>query len=196
MEVTAVKQSKSLITNRFPRRRIWTKKEYYKLIDIGFFNGKRAELIEGEIIEMSPMKTPHAVTIRLVETVLAKIFAKNYDVRGQLPIDFGDISEPEPDVAVVKGNIRDYLESHPKTAELIVEISAATLGYDRNTKAKLYARNGIKDYWIVDLKKRRVEVYRLPKFDKYQESSFYNENDEVSPLANLDAKIKVSDLLP
>jgi Uma2 family endonuclease len=195
MQATAEKQS-ILATKRFPRRRIWTKKEYYKLIDIGFFNGKRAELIEGEIIEMSPMKTPHAVTIRLVETILAKVFGKNYDVRGQLPIDLGDINEPEPDVAVVKGNIRDYLESHPKTAELIVEISAATLSYDRNTKAKLYARNGIQDYWIVDLKKRRVEVYRLPKADKYQEIMFFNENDEISPLAKPEAKIKVGELLP
>jgi Uma2 family endonuclease len=189
-------RQKTLATKRFPRRRIWTKKEYYKLIDIGFFNGKSAELIEGEIIEMSPMKSPHAVTIRLVETVLAKVFGKNYDVRGQLPIDLGDINEPEPDVAVVKGNIRDYLESHPKTAELIVEISAATLSYDRNTKAKLYARNGIKDYWIVDLKKRRVEVCRIPKLDKYQEITFFNENDEVSPLAKSEASIKVSELLP
>jgi Uma2 family endonuclease len=189
-------RQKTLTAKRFPRRRIWTKKEYYKLIDIGFFNGKSAELIEGEIIEMSPMKTPHAVTIRLVETVLAKVFGKNYDVRGQLPIDLGDINEPEPDVAVVKGNIRDYLESHPKTAELIVEISAATLSYDRNTKAKLYARNGIQDYWIVDLKKRRVEVYRSPKIDKYQEITFFNENDEVSPLAKPEASIKVSELLP
>lgn len=191
-----IERQKTLATKRFPRRRIWTKKEYYKLIDIGFFNGKSAELIEGEIIEMSPMKTPHAVTIRLVETVLAKVFGNKYDVRGQLPIDLGDINEPEPDVAVVKGNIRDYLESHPNTAELIVEISAATLSYDRNTKAKLYARNGIQDYWIVDLKKRRVEVYRSPKSDKYQEITFFNENDDVSPLAKPEAKIKVSELLP
>ncbi len=195
MQATAENQQYQK-TKRFPRPRIWTKKEYYKLIDKGFFNGKRAELIEGEIIEISPMKTPHAVTIRLVETVLAKVFSKDYDVRGQLPVDLGDINEPEPDVAVVKGNIRDYLESHPKTAELIVEISVATLSYDRNAKAKLYARNGIQDYWIVDLKKRRVEVYRLPKLDKYQEVTFFEENDEISPLAKPEAKIMVRELLP
>jgi Uma2 family endonuclease len=195
MQTVAEKQ-KTLATKRFPRRRIWTKKEYYKLIDIGFFNGKSAELIEGEIIEMSPMKTPHAVTIGLVESVLREVFGKNYSVRGQLPIDLGDINEPEPDVAVVKGNIRDYLESHPKTAELIVEISAATLSYDRNTKAKLYARNGIQDYWIINVKKRCIEIHRLPKLDKYQEITFFTENDEVSPLANPEAKIKVSELLP
>jgi Uma2 family endonuclease len=189
-------QQQKLTVKRFPRRRIWTKKEYYKLIDIGFFNGKRAELIEGEIIEMSPMKTPRAVSIGLVSSILREVFAENYDVRGQLPIDLGDINEPEPDVAVVKGNIRDYLESHPKTAELVVEISAATLSYDRNTKAKLYARNGIKDYWIVDLKKRRIEVCRTPKLNKYQEITFFNETDEVSTLAKPEVSIKVSELLP
>jgi Uma2 family endonuclease len=190
------KSKKHLRQNVFRVRVFGQKKEYYKLIDIGFFNGKRAELIEGEIIEMSPVKTPHAVTIGLVESVLREVFGKNYDVRGQLPIDLGDINEPEPDVAVVKGNIRDYLESHPKTAELIVEISAATLSYDRNTKAKLYARNGIQDYWIINVKKRCIEIYRLPKLDKYQEITFFTENDEVSPLANPEAKIKVSELLP
>lgn len=195
MQAVAEKQQK-LTAKRFPRRRIWTKKEYYKLIDIGFFNGKRAELIEGEIIEMSPMKTPHAVTIGLVESVLREVFGKSFVVRGQLPIDFNEINEPEPDVAVVKGNIRDYLESHPKTGELIVEISASTLNYDRNVKGKLYAQNGIQDYWIIDLKKRRIEVYRSPKFDKFQESTFFYENDEISPLAKPAAKIKVSELLP
>jgi Uma2 family endonuclease len=195
MQAVAEKQNK-LTTKRFPRRRIWTKKEYYKLIDIGFFNGKRAELIEGEIIEMSPMKTPHAIAIRLAETVLAKVFGNAYDVRGQLPVDFNETNEPETDIAVVKGNIRDYLESHPKTAELIVEISDSTMNYDRNVKAKLYARNGIQDYWIVDLKKRRVEVCRVPKSDKYQEITFFNADDEVSPLAKPNAKIKVSELLP
>jgi Uma2 family endonuclease len=195
MQATAEKQNK-LTTKRFPRRRIWTKKEYYKLIDIGFFNGKRAELIEGEIIEMSPIQTPHAIAIRLAETVLAKVFGKSYDVRGQLPIDFNETNEPEADVAVVKGNIRDYLESHPNTAELIVEISASTLSYDRNVKGKLYAKNGIQDYWIIDLNKRRVEIHRSPNSDKYNEITFFTENDEISPLAKSETKIKVSDLLP
>ncbi len=196
MHAVAEKQNTMTSSKRFPRRRIWTKKEYYKLIEIGFFNGKRAELIEGEIIEMSPMKTPHAVTIRLVEKALAVVFAGNYDVRGQLPLDFGETSEPEPDVAVVKGNTRDYLESHPHLAELIVEISASTLNYDRYVKGKLYARNNIQDYWIIDLRKRWVEVYRSPKFDKYEKVIVYKDSDEISPLAKPEVKIKVSDLLP
>lgn len=196
MEAIAKTQSKVSTAKRFPRPRIWTKKEYYKLIDIGFFNGKRAELIEGEIIEMSPMKTPHAVAIGLIESILREVFGNKHTVRGQLPIDFGEINEPEPDVAVVKGNPRDYLESHPQTAELVVEISASTLSYDRNIKGKLYARNNIQDYWIVDLRKRCVEIYRSPKFDKYENVSVFTETEEVSPLAKSDAKIKVADLLP
>ncbi len=196
MQTVVKNQSLISAKKRFPRRRMWTKKEYYKLLDIGFFNGKRAELIEGEIIEMSPMKTPHAVAIGLTSTILEEVFGKSCWVRGQLPIDLGEINEPEPDFAVVKGNIRDYLESHPKTAELIVEISDSTLSYDRNVKSKLYSRNNIKEYWIVDLRKRKVEVYRSPNGNKYDEITSFGEKDEISPLAAPEAKIKVADLLP
>jgi Uma2 family endonuclease len=196
MNAVAEKLNTETVSKRFPRRRIWTKKEYYKLIDIGFFVDKRAELIEGDIIEFSSMKSSHAVTIGLFTNVLKEVLSENYDIRGQLPIDFGEINEPEPDIAVVKGNPRDYLESHPNTAELIVEISAATLSYDRNTKAKLYARNNIQDYWIVNLRKRCIEVYRSPKSDKYQSVTTFTELDSISTLTKPENKLKVADLLP
>jgi Uma2 family endonuclease len=196
MNAVAEKQNTESVSKRFPRRRIWTKKEYYKLIDIGFFIDKRAELIEGEVIEMSPVKTPHSLTIQLTENVLRDVFDKNFSVRGQLPLNFSEISEPEPDIAVVKGNPRDYLESHPNTAELIVEISASTLSYDRNVKGKLYARNNIQDYWIVDLRKRCIEVYRSPKADKYESVTTFTESDDISTLTKPENKLKVADLLP
>ena len=196
MNAVVEKQNLHSVSKRFPRRWIWTKKEYYKLIDIGFFNGKRGELIEGEIIEFSLMKTPQAAAIGLFKNVLTKVLCESYDIRGQLPLNFSEISEPEPDIAVVKGNPRDYLESHPNTAELIVEISASTLNYDRNVKGKLYARNNIQDYWIVDLRKRCIEVYRSPKADKYESMTTFSETDELSTLAMPENKLKVADLLP
>lgn len=180
---------------------LWTRDEYYKIAELGFFDGKRVELIEGEIIEMSPMKSLHATVIRLVLNIMRDVFAKDYVVDSQLPMSFSKNTEPEPDVAIVKGEIKDFVQAHPKTAELIIEVSDATLRYDRTKKAGLYAKNKIQDYWILDVKNKRLEVYRRPIKDKksgfiYTEIQIFTEKDAVSPLAAPEAKIKVADLLP
>lgn len=187
--------------NGEPKAVRWTRDEYYKMAELGFFHGKRVELIEGEIIEMSPMKTAHATAVRLVLEALGEIFTKGFVVDSQLPMSFGNRDEPEPDVAVVKGKARDYAQSHPASAELIVEISDTTLNYDRTRKAALYAQNKISDYWILNLKDRCLEVYRLPVKDKnlgfiYTEIKVVTENDSIAPLAKPEKRIKVSDLLP
>lgn len=181
--------------------RLWTTDEYYKMAELGFFDGRRVELIEGEIIEMSPMKQAHATAVRLMIEFLRRIFADGYVVDSQLPMDFGSTTEPEPDVAVVKGKVRDFIESHPKNAELVVEISDATLRYDRTKKAALYAKNKIQEYWILNVKSSCLEVYRRPICDKnlgfvYSEIKILTEKDTVSPLAAPDARIKIADLLP
>jgi Uma2 family endonuclease len=187
--------------NGGPKPYRWTVKQYYQMADLGFFHGKQVQLIKGEIIRMSPMKTAHATSIQLVVALLSKLFAKGFAVRPQLPMSFSKIDEPEPDVAVVKGNIRDFGDSHPKTATLIVEISDTTLRFDRTTKAELYAENKIPDYWILNLKERQLEVYRRPVKVKsqgftYSELLIVNETESISPLAKPKAKIKVSDMLP
>lgn len=187
--------------NESVRVHLCTRDEYYKMAELGFFDGKRVELIEGEIIEMSPMNKPHAAAIRIILEALRKIFVKNYIVDSQLPMSFNKINEPEPNVAVITGGVRDYIRSHPSAAELIVEVSDSTLRYDRTKKAVLYAQNNIKDYWILNLKSRCLEVYRQPKKDRklgfiYTENRIFTESDEVSPLAAPEAKIKIADLLP
>lgn len=185
------------------KKHLWTQDEYYKMAKLGFFHGKRVELIEGEIIEMSPMKALHATAISLLNAILLEVFKEDFIVRIQMPMSFGKISEPEPDIAVAKGKIRDFIKSHPKTAELIVEISDATLNYDRSRKASLYAKNKIQDYWIVNLRDRRLEIYRRPMKEEtsfygfsYAETRIFKETEKVSPLAKPEAKIKIADLLP
>lgn len=178
----------------------WTKNEYYQLAELGFFQGKRVELIEGEIIKMAPVKSFHATAVLILNEILGNKIKGNFHVRSQLVMDFGN-SQPEPDFAVVKGKIRDYAKSHPKKAELVVEVSDATLSYDRNRKASLYAENKIQDYWILNLNGKCLEVYRKPKKDKqlgfiYSERLILTEEDSVSPLANPKAKIKIADILP
>ncbi|MGI9035169.1 MAG: Uma2 family endonuclease [Pyrinomonadaceae bacterium] len=191
------------VANGEPQPVRWTRNEYYRMAELGFFDGKRVELIGGEIIEMSPMKTAPATAVRLVIEVLRGVFAKGFIVDSQLPMNFGKTDEPEPDVAIVEGKTRDFAESHPKIAALIIEISDTTLNYERNRKASLYAKNKIQDYWIVNLKDRHLEIYRRPMKDKnafynfsYGEIQILTEKDSVAPLIKPDAEIKVADLLP
>ncbi len=186
-----------------PRKIKWTREEYLSMAELGFFEGRRTEFLEGEITEMPTMNGPHATALELVYEVVRDVFSRNFAVRSQSPIDFDKDFEVVPDVFVIQGNARDFRDSHPKTADLIIEISDPTLSYDRNRKASLYAKFGIQDYWILNLKNRTLEVYRRPSADDniyygfgYAEKLTFDAASEVSPLAAPDAKIVIADILP
>lgn len=188
---------------REPTPYLWSRDEYYRLAELGFFEGKRVELIEGEVFEMPPMLSPHVTAVRLSANTLERAFGPAYHARSQVPLSLGDRSDPEPDVAVVPGDVRDYASQHPTTAALIVEVSDSTLNYDRATKGSLYARAGIVEYWILNLKARQLEVYRDPVADaeaihghRYSTVKIFRAKDSVSPLGAPAAKIKVADMLP
>ncbi len=117
-------------------------------------------------------------------------------MREQHPLAVDDYSEPEPDVAVVRGAIRDYMEAHPTSAVLVVEVSNESLRYDRTVKQRLYARCGIPDYWILALPEARLQLYCDPAGDGYQSVTHHSAGDTVAPLARPDAQIAVDDLLP
>ena len=99
---------------------LWTRDEYYKMAELGFFHGKRVELIEGEIIEMSPMKSPRMTGISLASEVLREVFVKGYTIRIQGPLNFGELNEPEPDVAVVKAQSEIILPLTRKPPRLLL----------------------------------------------------------------------------
>ncbi len=181
----------------------WTRDESYKMAKVGLFDGKHVELIEGQVIEMSPMGSRHRTATTLTGDILRQTFRPGYFVSIQCPLDLGDIAEPEPDVAVIAGNVRDYTEAHPTTAALIVEVADMSLAYDRTTKASLYAKAGMADYWIVNLIERQVEVYRHPTIDAaqpygfgYAEITVRTAAESVAPLAMPQAHIAVTDMLP
>src|SRR5215472_1896259 len=141
-----------------PRDFRFTRDQYYRMADMGFFHGRRVELIEGEIIQLPPQKNPHALSITLSDYALrAALGGGGFFLRIQLPFRVSDLSEPEPDIAVIPGNPRDYSD-HPDKAALIIEIADATLDFDRKRKGPLYAASGVADYWIVNLVDRCVEV--------------------------------------
>ena len=144
-----------------PKQRLWTRAEYHQMADLGWFDGQRAELVEGEIVVLSPQKFAHGATVDRVREVLDKLLHDRFWVRMQLPIAIGASSEPEPDISVVPGKRKDYAD-HPTSASLLVEVSDTTLTYDRAKKMRLYAKAGIPEYWIVNLQDQEVEVRRRP----------------------------------
>src|SRR5262249_41110799 len=130
-----------------PRPVRWTCAEFHRLGDLGVFEGRRAMLIDGVILEEGPMNPPHAITLGLVEEAIRTAFAAGWWLRNQSPLILGQDIDPEPDLAVVPGRPRDYA-THPTTAALVVEVSDTSLDFDTNEKRPLYARAGIREYWV------------------------------------------------
>jgi Uma2 family endonuclease len=155
-------EDKAVALTLSAQRRKFSKAEYYRMAEMGFFNGQRVELIDGEVILMSPQEAGHATAVGLVADALQAVFSEGFTIRVQQPLDLGEVHEPEPDVAVVPGQRRDYATSHPKTAVLIVEVALTSVDYDRNVKSSLYAKAGIPEYWLLNLRERRLEVFREP----------------------------------
>ncbi len=129
----------------------WTHDEYLQAFELGWFQNKRTELIEGEIIYMSAMNVLHFQGVVKCDREMQKIFTEDYFVSTQCPIHVSDFSDPEPDIAVIAGEPEDYKDALPKTAALVIEIADTLLGYDRTEKASLYAKAGVQDFWIVNL---------------------------------------------
>jgi Uma2 family endonuclease len=179
------------------RRHLWTRTEYERLVDAGGFDeDARIELLDGEIWEMSPIGTPHATCSLLVEQALHGITGSEFHVRGERPFALDDVSEPQPDVIVVPGAIRDYSQAHPGACVLLVEVSDTSLSHDRGRKLAAYARNLVPEYWIVDVQASSLEVYRDPADATYQSKSVLGRDDKLTPLFAPNGTIAVADLLP
>lgn len=186
------------------RTRKWTRVEYDRLVEAEILGPEdRIELLGGQMVVKEPQYSPHATAIQLVQRTLERAFGPGWSVRPQMPIALDDESEPEPDVAVVPGDPRDYRDAHPERPVLIVEVSLSRLGFDREHKGSLYARAGLPDYWIVNIPDRRLEVYREPMPDaaasfgwRYGRVTTLGAESRARPLARPDVDILVADLLP
>lgn len=179
------------------RRRRWTRADFDRVVDAGGFGPEdRIELLDGELWEVTPQGSLHATACGLVMQVLQKAFGQGSYVRVQFPVALDDVSEPEPDIAVVAGKPRDHAAEHPRTALLVVEISESSLSFDRGRKLTAYARNEIPEYWIVDLKSSRVEIHRDPAGPRYASKTILSPGETVTPLHAPDAMIAIADLLP
>jgi Uma2 family endonuclease len=184
--------------------RRFTVEEYHRLTQGGYLEeDDPIELLEGYVVLKMARNPPHDGTIDLVHEALAALLPAGWFLRTQEAVTFND-SEPEPDLAVVRGTVRSYLTHHPGAADigLIVEVADTSLQRDRDDKGRIYARAGIPVYWIVNLVDRRVEVYTLPSGPG--STPGYGQRDDYPAGSNVPllldgvplASLPVQDLLP
>jgi Uma2 family endonuclease len=175
----------------------WTREEYDKMIAVGLFAPEeKLELLEGEILQMTPQGSRHATAILLIHETLMPAFSAGHVVRIQMPLALDELSEPEPDIAIVPGNARDFCHAHPDSALLIIEVADSTLEFDRRQKSSIYAKAGIPEYWIINLIDNRIEAYRDPEGSAYRSIRYFTKDDVLSPLSAPYAAINTADLLP
>jgi Uma2 family endonuclease len=134
-----------------------------RMVDSGVFGEhERLELLDGVLCKRPPQSVPPARLIQVLGRMLFRQFSAQHDLRVQLPLQLGEHSVPEPDLAIVDRKEGERRDSHPRHALLVVEVARESLREDRLTKGALYARHGIAEFWLVDVERERVEVYRAP----------------------------------
>ncbi|MBY0503004.1 MAG: Uma2 family endonuclease [Bryobacteraceae bacterium] len=180
-----------------PRLRKFTREECEFLLDHGFFAGERYELVDGELINKLGQKPPHAFAISMLSVTLVQQFGRR--IRLQLPIDVAPednpSSEPEPDAVVTHAGV-DLAQRTPGPSDIawLIEVSDTTLRFDLTTKADLYARAGIADYWVLDLNNRRMIVHREPLAGAYRSVTVYESHEPVAPLVEPGLRFTFPDL--
>ena len=177
----------------------WTRERYDRAVEAGVFGpDDRIELIEGRIVQKMPQNNPHRTSTLLTGDVLRHAFGEGSFVQEEKPVALSDQSEPEPDIAVVSGTIRDYAGGHPgpDAILLLVEVADTSLIRDRERKARVYAEAKIVEYWIVNLQDQAVEVHRDPAGGAYRTKATHERGGAVTPVRAPDASVAVADLLP
>lgn len=169
--------------------------EYHKMAEIGILKpDDRLELIHGEIYEMSPIGSKHAGIVNKLASLLNELFKDMAVIGVQNPVQIDGRNEPEPDISLLNYRSDFYVSAHPVPADVlaIIEVSDASIKFDKEVKAPLYASHGIPEYWIIDLENNRIEVYTNPIEKMYTKSQRYLPGDEVSLM---DKNLSVNDVL-
>jgi len=182
-----------------PPRKLWTRSEYDELS--GLLNGQRLELIEGELIDKMGKKRPHVISLTLLLGWLQEVFGAGR-VNPEAPIDVAPednpSNEPEPDLIVLRQDQSLFRKENPRPQDLqlVVEVADSTLGFDLTTKAALYARAAIVEYWVLDVAGRRLIVHRDPQAGRYVSVAAYGEEESVAPLAAPESLLRIRDAFP
>jgi Uma2 family endonuclease len=189
-----------------PKEPIWRLRvhQYHEMIRSGILtDDDPVEFLEGLLVLKMPKNPPHRIATQVTREALAQIVPSGWYVDDQEPITTKD-SEPEPDISIVQGDRRDYVDRHPYADEvaLVVEVADTTLQRDRTSKKRLYARAGVTIYWIINLVEKQIEVYTKPLSNAeepdYQERTDFVLDDVIPVIINnqVIAEIKVQSLFP
>lgn len=186
-----------IVTNGMKQRLI-TVAEYDKMIEHGILNkDSNVELFNGVIIEKMSKGPKHASALSRANRFFFKLFGDEVIIRNQDPITLDDLSEPEPDLVLARFDEKEYSEHHPNPEDifLILEISDTTISFDRNAKATAYAKAGIPQYILLNLKNQTIEDYREPAEDGYQSKQTYKAGRNFKLVAFPEIEINVDELL-
>ncbi len=176
----------------------FTVDEYHRMGEAGILGpDDRVELIDGEIVMMTPIGSRHAACVDRCTHFFTRLVGDRAIVRVQNPIQLDDYSEPEPDISLLRPRDDFYATAHPLPGDvlLVVEVADTSIGYDREVKLPLYGSMGILEVWIVDLGRRCIDAYRAPIAGGYAERRTYQVDEKLRPAA-LDVEVAVTDLLP
>ncbi len=176
-------------------RRRFTVYEYHRMGEAGILHeDDRVELIEGELVDMTPIGGRHAACVRELNRLLVKRVGDEMRVDVQNPIRLGEHSEPQPDLAVIRAH--KYGESLPgaEDALLLIEVSDTTLSYDRNVKLPLYARAGIREAWVVNLHGGTIERHTYPSENGYRSVVNARPGEKMESVALPDLTLAVDDV--
>jgi Uma2 family endonuclease len=174
----------------------WTIDEYHRMITAGILCERKVELLRGEIVEMSPEGEPHAYCSHEAGEYLNQLLGKFVTVRQAKPITLLNNSEPEPDIAIVQPLGREYREHHPYPENIfwLIEYANSSLEKDLEVKSKIYAEVGIAEYWVVNLQKFNLVVFRQPLDGDYS-VKFILTTGVIQPLAFPEVSISVEQII-
>lgn len=165
------------------KRKAITSEAYNLMIGAGILTeDDKVELLNGDIVFMSPVGPKHASHVKLFRALFGKSYGKKAVIGVQDPVALGDFDQPEPDISVLRPSEDFYLERHPGANEifLLIEISDSTLERDREAKLPIYAKSGVPVYWIVNLVDKKIECYSNPQDDYYRNIEIFTEGDLIT----------------
>jgi Uma2 family endonuclease len=179
-------------------KRLFTVEEYYQMAKVGILSeDDRVELIEGEIVEMPPIGSPHASRVMRLNRLFSQRVGERCLVNVQNPIRLSQHSEPQPDLALLQLRGDFYAKAHPQPQDvlLVVEVTESSVTYDRDVKVPLYARSSIREVWLIDLIADYIEVYRKPSSQGYEEIRRFQRGQSLFCQAFPDLELSVNDIL-
>ena len=181
------------------QRHLFTVDDFQRMVKVGILDEHaRVELIEGEVVEMPPIGPAHGDVVDfLTESLAATAAELGYMLRVQGSVQINDISQLQPDFALLRRRDRAYRRQLPDPGEilLMIEVSDSTASYDRRVKAPLYARNGVPELWLVNVRAETIEVFRNPSGGAYTFTQIARRGDSVSPSAFPSLSFTVDEIL-